>query len=78
MAGFAYYILTQVMVSLHGKDSQIETVLRNKLKETISLVAYALAILLSFFTVNFSFALYVIVAVIWLIPDPRVEKALAQ
>jgi uncharacterized membrane protein len=78
MSGLAYYILTQVMVTLHGKDSLIETALRNKRKETISLVAYALAILLSFINTNLSLALYVFVAVIWLIPDPRVEKAVAQ
>ena len=78
MAGFAYYILTQVMITLHGKDSLIETTLRNKFKETISLFAYALAIVLSFVNTGFSLALYVIVAVIWLIPDPRIEKALGQ
>src|SRR5512145_2023295 len=33
IAGFSYYILTRVMVALHGKDSLIDTVLRNKLKE---------------------------------------------
>jgi uncharacterized membrane protein len=78
MSGFAYYILTQVTITLHGEGSLIETALRNKAKEMISLVAYALAILLSFINTNFSLALYIFVAVIWLIPDPRVEKALAQ
>jgi TMEM175 potassium channel family protein len=78
MSGFAYYILTQVTIALHGKGSLIETALRNKVKEMISLVAYALAILLSFIDTNFSLALYFFVAIIWLIPDPRVEKALAQ
>ena len=76
MAGFAYYILTRVLVALHGRDSLIETALRNKLKERASLIAYALGILLAFVNTSFSLALYVFVAFIWLIPDPRVEKAL--
>lgn len=76
LSGFSYYILTRVLVSLHGKDSLIDTVLRNKLKEIISLIAYALAIALSFVNTAFSLALYVFVAFIWLIPDTRVERAL--
>lgn len=76
MAGFAYYILARALVTLHGKDSLIDSVLRNRLKERTSLIAYALAVLLAFFNTSFSLALYVFVAFIWLIPDPRVEKAL--
>jgi uncharacterized membrane protein len=76
MSGLAYYLLTRALVSLHGKDSLIDTVLRNKLKETTSLILYALAVLLSFVNTAFSLALYALVAFIWLIPDPRVEKAL--
>jgi uncharacterized membrane protein len=76
ICGFSYYVLTRVMVSLHGKDSLIDTVLRNKLKEAASLITYALAIALSFVDTAFSLALYAVVALIWLIPDPRVEKAL--
>ncbi|RPI93775.1 MAG: DUF1211 domain-containing protein [Chloroflexi bacterium] len=76
MSGFAYYILARALVKLHGKDSLIDTVLRNKRKERVSLSAYALAILLAFVNTAFSLALYSFVAFIWLIPDPRVEKAL--
>ena len=76
MSGVAYYILTRTMVSLHGKDSLIDTALRNKFKETISLVGYALATALAFVNTAFSLALYVIVAFIWLIPDTRIEKTL--
>lgn len=78
MAGLAYYILTRTLVTLHGKDSLIDTVLRNKLKETISLAAYALAVLLSLFSTALSLALYFLVAFLWLIPDPRIEKAIER
>ena len=76
MCGLAYYILTHIMVSLHGRDSLIHTALRNTFKERASLIAYTFAIALSFVNPAFSLALYVIVAVIWLIPDRRIEKIL--
>jgi uncharacterized membrane protein len=78
MAGLSYYILTRAMVALHGKNSLIDTTLRNMVKEIASLAAYALAILLSFVNTSFSLALYVLVAVMWLIPDPRVERTLSS
>jgi uncharacterized membrane protein len=77
MSGFSYYILTRALVTLHGHASLIDTVLRNKLKETTSLIAYGLAIFLSFVNPVLSLVLYAFVAFIWLIPDPRVERALA-
>ena len=76
MSGLAYYLLTRSLVTLHGTDSLIATALGNKVKERASLVAYALAILLSFVNPSFSMALYVFVALIWLVPDQRIEKTL--
>jgi uncharacterized membrane protein len=76
MAGLAYYILTRTLITLHGRDSVIATALGNKVKEIASLVVYGLAILLSFVNTAFSLALYVIVALIWLIPDRRIERTL--
>src|SRR5688500_18643450 len=76
MSGLAYYILTRTMVALHGKDSLIDTALRNTFKEIFSIVAYALAMALAFVNTAFSLALYVIVAFVWLIPDTRIEKTM--
>lgn len=76
MSGLAYYILTRTIISLHGKDSLVDTALRNQIKETASLVAYALAIVLAFVNTAFSLALYVAVALMWLIPDRRIERTL--
>jgi uncharacterized membrane protein len=78
MSGLAYYILTRTLIALHGSDSLIATVLGNKRKETASLVAYALAIVLAFVEPAFSLALYVLVAFIWLIPDRRIERTLGE
>src|SRR5215213_798629 len=76
MSGLAYYILTRTLTNLHGRDSVIATALGNKGKEITSLVAYALAIALSFADTAFSLALYVFVALMWLIPDRRIEKTM--
>jgi len=76
MSGLAYYILTRTLTKLHGSDSIIATALGNKGKEITSLVAYALAIALSFVDTAFSLALYVFVALMWLIPDRRIEKTM--
>ena len=76
MCGLAYYILTRTLVALHGRDSLIDTALRNKFKEIASLICYTLAVLLSFLNPAFSLAVYVIVALMWLIPDRRIEKIL--
>jgi uncharacterized membrane protein len=78
VSGLAYYILTRTMVTLHGKDSLIDTALRNTFKETISLVCYGLAIPLAFINPSFSLAFYVLVALMWLIPDTRIERTLGR
>ena len=54
----------------------IGTALGNRVKEMTSLIAYGLAIPLAFVHPSFSLSLYVIVALIWLVPDSRVEQAL--
>ena len=78
MSGLAYYILAQRLISLHGNDSLLATALGRKIKEITSLVSYAVAILLSFFSPALSLAIYVFVACLWLIPDQRIEKSLIR
>ena len=78
VAGLAYYILTHTLITLHGRDSLLATALGNKFKEIASLVAYALAIVLAFVNTAFSLAIYVFVALVWLIPDRRIEKTLKR
>ncbi len=78
LAGFAYYLLTRALIAHHGKDSTIATALGGDFKGKVSLVIYAVAIPLAFENAGLAFALYVLVAVIWLIPDRRIEKTLAQ
>jgi uncharacterized membrane protein len=77
-AGFAYFLLTRALMALHGQDSTLVTALGRDFKGKGSLVFYAVAIPLSFVTSWLACALYVVVAVTWLIPDRRIEKTLAR
>ncbi len=78
LAGCAYYLLTQALIAHHGKDSTIATAVGRDFKGKVSLVICAVAIPLAFKNAWISCALYVLVAVIWFIPDRRIEKTLAQ
>ena len=77
-AGLAYFILTRVLISHHGKDSALANALGHDVKGKVSLLLYAVAIPLSFVNSWAACALYVVVAVMWLIPDRRIEHALAS
>jgi uncharacterized membrane protein len=78
LAGCAYFILTRVLIAHHGKESALATAVGRDLKGKVSLVIYALAIPLSFADPRFACALYTLVAVMWLVPDRRIERALAE
>jgi len=78
MAGLAYYILTRVMIGSHGKDSTLATAIGKDSKGILSLVGYTIAIVLAFVNPLISFALYVLVAILWLIPDTRIEKTMGR
>lgn len=75
-AAIAYFILQSLIIKDHGKDSILAKALGKDLKGKSSPVFYILGIIASFFNVWISGALFVLVAVIWLIPDSRIEKAL--
>jgi len=77
-AALAYYLLTRALIALHGGDSVLATAVGRDFKAKISLVLYALAIPLSFVNSWLAWSLYVLVAVLWLIPDRRIEKSLAS
>jgi uncharacterized membrane protein len=77
-AAIAYFILAHVLIALHGKDSVLGTALGSDFKGKVSVVIYAVAIPLAFFRSWLACALYILVAVMWLIPDRRIEKTLAE
>lgn len=75
MAGVAYFILARSLARLHGPDSRIARALGRDFKGIVSVVLYALAIALAAVDTRLSQALYVTVAVIWIVPDRRMERA---
>ncbi|HQT23589.1 TMEM175 family protein [Daejeonella sp.] len=76
MNAIAYFILAKTLVSHHGKDSLIAKALGQDWKGKLSLIIYATAIGASFIHSGIGMFLYLVVAVIWLIPDTRIEKLL--
>jgi len=76
LAAIAYFTLTRTLISHHGQDSTLATAVGEDFKGKISVLIYAVAIPLAFVKPWFGCALYVLVAVIWLIPDRRIEKTL--
>jgi TMEM175 potassium channel family protein len=77
-AGLAYYILARILIAHHGQDSVLATAIGDDRKGIISLVVYTIAIPLSFVATWLAFLLYVVVAVMWLIPDQRIERKLTR
>ncbi len=77
LAAVAYFILAKSLVGLHGRDSVIAKALGKNFKGRISVVIYLAAIVSCLFTQWIACALYVFVAVMWLIPDRRIERTLA-
>jgi TMEM175 potassium channel family protein len=78
LAGIAYFILTQVLLSLHGPDSLLATALGSDFKGKISIVIYPVAILLAFVKPWLACALYILVAIMWLVPDRRIERTMVN
>jgi uncharacterized membrane protein len=76
-AACAYYILTRVLLAAHGNDSLLSRALGRDIKGKISVALYAAAVVLAFVQPLASCTLYVLVAAIWLCPDPRFETLLA-
>lgn len=78
MAAIAYSILTVLLIRHHGSDSQIAQAIGSDGKGKISIAIYLSAIALSFVNQWLGFALYIVVAIIWFIPDRRIEKEIVK
>jgi uncharacterized membrane protein len=77
-AACAYTILQALIVASHGQDSPLAKALGKDFKGKISLISYLAAIGLAFVSAWLAYALYVTVALMWMIPDQRLEKALTD
>jgi uncharacterized membrane protein len=74
-AGIAFTILARTLVSLHGPDSMLATAFGSDLKGKLSVMLYVFAIPLAFVHQLIADAIYVGVALMWLVPDRRIEDA---
>ncbi len=78
LAAIAYYILVRALVARHGEDSVLANAVNRDFKGKVSVVIYLVAIPLAFVNTGLAGGLYVMVAIIWLLPDRRIEKILAS
>lgn len=77
MAAVAYYLLVRVLLSGHGSDSTLARAIGPDLKGRFSILIYAVGILLTCWLPWLAVILYIGVALLWLVPDRRIEKNLA-
>ena len=78
MAAIAYFILQSVIVGQQGPDSKLARSLGRDFKGKASPVFYALAIALAFFEPWMSCAIYVLVALLWFVPDRRIARVVDE
>ncbi len=75
MASIAYLLLERSIIACNGPDSCLARAVGSDLKSQMSLVIYLLAIALAFLRPWIAMSLYVVIALIWFIPDRRIESA---
>jgi len=77
-AGVAYFILSRRLIALHGPDSTLAAAVGADLKGQVSVLMYLAAIPLAFVNGLIATAIYVVVAIVWLVPDRRIERQLTK
>src|SRR5258705_455465 len=78
LSGIAYTILVKTIIAAHGPHSRLKDAIGDDTKGYVSLVMYAAAIPLAFVNRWLAYALYVGVALIWLVPDRRIERRIGR
>jgi uncharacterized membrane protein len=78
MAAIAYWTLQQVIIACDGPDSLLKTAVGGDWKGKLSPIVYITAIASTFFVPWVAEALYIMVALVWLVPDRRIERAIGM
>lgn len=78
MSGIAYFILSRALIKIHGDNSTLAVALGDDMKGKISVIVYILAIPIAFIDPRISMVFYILVAILWFIPDRRIEKVLNE
>jgi len=74
MSGLAYYILQNSIINHHNDDFTLRKIIGKNVKGKLSVIIYLGGIIISFFNVWIAILSYIVVAVIWVIPDKRLEN----
>lgn len=74
MAAFAYYILTRALIWTHGDNSVLMKAIGSDFKGMVSILLYAIALPVALYFPLAAFAIYIFVAILWFVPDKRIEK----
>ena len=78
MAAIAYYLLERLIIARQGRDSVLAAALGPDWKAVLSMTLYLLAMLLAFKSPQLASGLYVFVAMLWFLPDLRIERAVTK
>jgi TMEM175 potassium channel family protein len=78
LCALAYRVLVQALLASHPRDSRLAAAIGSDTKGKLSLLIYALGIGLSFLHPLFGWACYITVALIWVVPDRRIERVLTD
>ena len=78
MSGLAYFFLERAIIAHEGAGSEVARAVGRDRKGVASLVLYTSAIVLAFLNPWIAFAIYVLVAILWFIPDKRIESVLSR
>jgi uncharacterized membrane protein len=78
LAAIAYFILARAILASHGPDSLLAQAIGRDFKGKVSVVIYAAAVAVAFVQPWVAMALYTLVAILWLVPDRRIERAVTE
>lgn len=78
LPALSYYVLQTLLIREHGKESPLgAAVVHNDLKGQLSPLAYLAGIIAAFFSAHVAQAIFTVVALVWLVPDRRIERKLS-
>jgi uncharacterized membrane protein len=77
-SAIAYFVLQQTIIRTQGEDSVLQKAVGDDWKGKASVTLYALALALAYWSGPAAHLIYVAVALIWLLPDRRIERLLAR
>jgi uncharacterized membrane protein len=78
LSAVAYFLLTRALLALHPPDSQLALAIGSDRKGRLSAIAYVVAVGIAFVAPWAALAIYVAVAVVWLVPDRRITRVIER